>query len=748
VKRAIYASLLALISFSISFLSGCGGGSSNSNHLTTTPVVAIAATSGSPQTAGITVAFSAPLAATVTTNGSPTSGVSVTFTAPSTGASGTFANGKATETDTTNSSGVATSSTFTANTTTGAYTVSASASGATSSASFSLTNTTGPAATITASAGTPQSATVNNPFANPLSVTVVDAASNPVSGAVVTFTAPASAASGIFSDTTTNTTTATTNSNGVATAAAFTANASVGGPYTVAATVSGVTTPANFTLTNNAVAYSFYVSGLETAGNFYSLAGALQMDGNGNVLAGEQDYNDANGLTSPEPQGDTYTGGTLAINASGQGTLTLITSNSALGFNGTEVLAVQFVNANHALVVEFDGSATSSGSMDVQNLSAAPNGNYAWILSGVDPTLAPFGAGGLFSVSAGTLSNGLFDANDNGTTMTGQTFTGTVSTPDAFGRGTITGLGVVVLNYYVVGPEALRLIDVDSTDSAVGSAFGQGAGSFSATSLGSSVFGLESDSFGFLYSATGMFTTVPGSGTFQGVGDDDEEGSIVGGPTASAISGVYSMASTGYGSLTINNGGLGSVSSLGVYMTDPNLNISDPNNTAGGGGALVLDLDTSLSSGIGVIVPQTDTSSASFSGNYAFGSQDYNIVGEFDLLGQGSVTGGVLSGGGPISDPFGFYGGTDTDYSFAAMAGTATPDATNPGRYTMPLAITALTSPVNFAVVVYQASGTQLFLMDEDNFSLSLGPVEQQGSLTGVPAAKKPARKAQAKIKH
>lgn len=104
------------------------------------PTVTIAATSGSNQTATIGKAFAAPLVATVTTGGTPTSGVTVTFTAPSSGASASFAGGGATATATTNSSGVATSPMLTANSTSGAYTVTASVAGAATPANFSLTN--------------------------------------------------------------------------------------------------------------------------------------------------------------------------------------------------------------------------------------------------------------------------------------------------------------------------------------------------------------------------------------------------------------------------------------------------------------------------------------------------------------------------------------------------------------------------------------------------------------------------------
>jgi hypothetical protein len=744
-SRKAYASMLAVILLALSFLTSC-----SSSSQAAPPVVSIAATSGTPQSVTVGTPF-AVLVATVTTGGAPTSGVTVTFTAPATGAGGAFANATNTDTETTNASGVATSTTFTANTTAGAYAVTASATGASTPARFSLTNTAGAAASITTTSGTPQSVAINTAFALPLAVTVLDGYSNPVSGATVTFTAPGTGASGTFTGGT-KTETDATNASGVATSTTFTANATVGGSYTVAATVTGVATEADFNLTNTGPSsnYSFYVTGLNwDYGSFYALAGAVTIDVNGNVLAGKQDYNDAFLLTSPEPSGDTITGGTLTVNpTTGQGTLTLITDNTALGSGGTETLGVQFANTNHALVVQFDGSGTSSGSMDLQTLTSPLSGGFAFTLSG----LGSFSlvAGGVFSISGTSIQNGLIDIDDGGSVTLGTPFTGTISAPDSFGRGTITGTGIATaISYYIVGPEAIRIIDVDFDDSFVGSVFGQGAGTFDDTSLGSSVFSVESNSYGNLYAAAGMFTAVPGSGTFQGVADNDEEGVVESG---AAISGSYSIASNGYGSLTITSANLGDVSALGIYMTDPNLNLNDPNNTTSGlGGALVADLDLNVN-GTGVLTPQTDTSHHSFAGNYAFGAQDYNglsnILGwEFDFVGQVSVTGGVLSGTGLVSDPFAFFSASSANYSGVPFAGTATPDGTNAGRYTIPLNITAVAgSPVDFQVVIYQASGGQLFWMDEDNLSLFLGPIEQQGSLTGLHAARaeansKPKRK-------
>jgi len=733
--------VIATVSFSLTNSSG--------------PAASITATSGSLQDATIGTAFAAPLVATVVdANQYPVSGASVTFTAPASGASGTFANGTATETDTTNASGVATSSTFTADATPGGYTVTAAVAGVSSAADFTLTNITGALVSITATGGTPQSASVNTTFGAPLVATVLDGGQNPVSGVTVTFEVPSTGASGTFAG---GVNTATTNASGVATSASFTANGSVG-TYTVTATVASGAEPANFVLTNNPLNYAFYLSGLESidAGpNYYSVAGSVTVDGNGNVLGGEQDYNDGLGLNSPEPSPDNILPGAGALvvdPTTGQGTLTLTTDNSSLGLDGVETLAVQFVNTSHALIMQFDGSATSSGSMDMQTLSSALNdGNYAFTLSGVDVNYDSSVWGGVFSISGGGASlSGTFDLDDTGATNTptmGTAFTGTVTAPDSFGRGSITSAALgISLNYYVVGPEVLRIIDVDAGlgDAAVGSVFGQGSGTFSNTSLGNSVFAVQSNSYGSLYGAVGMFSTDAPNGTFSGVADDNEYDNATIVPAA-PIAGSYSVGDNGYGSLTITAGDLGDVSVFGIYMTDPALNLNDPNNTSDGlGGALVADLDGFTLNGTGVLVPQTNTSTASFVGNYAFGAQaDNNSRGpllgwEFDFVGQGTVSDGALSGAGLVSDPFFIFDNTPPDGTdFAKFSGTATPDPANAGRYTMSLGVTITADPA-YTTAIYQADGGQLFWLDENKNgdSVFLGMLQQQGSLGGLPAGR------------
>jgi hypothetical protein len=208
-------------------------------------VPTITATNGGGQSQMINMPFPMQLSAIVKNSmGNPVgAGVVVTFSAPTAGASGTFAGGV--NTATTNTSGVATSVTFTANSTAGNYSVTATTTGAPVPATFSLTNLPGSPFSIAAVGGTPQTTLINTAFSSPLVAVVRDSGGNPVPNAMVTFTPPASGQSGTFFG---GMNTAVTNGSGVATSMTFTANGTPGS-YNVTA-ASGAATGASFALTN------------------------------------------------------------------------------------------------------------------------------------------------------------------------------------------------------------------------------------------------------------------------------------------------------------------------------------------------------------------------------------------------------------------------------------------------------------------------------------------------------------------
>jgi hypothetical protein len=326
----------------------------------------VTATAGTPQSAAINTAFATQLQATVKDiSNNPMSGVLVTFTAPASGASGTFAGGV--NTATTNASGVATSAVFTSNAIVGSYNVVASAPNA-PSVNFALTNTAGTPATVMPTAGTPQSAAVNTAFATPLQATVKDSLNNPVSGVTVTFTAPASGASGTFAG---GVNTATTNASGVATSAVFTANTTAGGPYTVTATVAGVATPANFSLTNLAPPSFSLVQaaqGFSASGGNAITVPISTTSGNLLVIFCMNGGNNSTTVTITDSAGQTWTqtASGYASSASSNRSAMFYKPNSAAV---TSVTATWTASANNvgAIVYEIsgaDGSSPADGSVN------------------------------------------------------------------------------------------------------------------------------------------------------------------------------------------------------------------------------------------------------------------------------------------------------------------------------------------------------------------------------------------------
>ncbi|MGI8988155.1 MAG: beta strand repeat-containing protein, partial [Bryobacteraceae bacterium] len=197
-------------------------------------------------------------------------------------------------------------------------------------------DSTGCAASIAATAGTPQSAAAGTAFATALQATVRDGGNNPVNGATVTFTAPASGASGAFAGDG-NMITAQTNAAGVATAPAFTANCSLGS-YPVNATLVGLANSAAFNLTNTPgppAAVTAVSGGGQNASLGAVFANPLVAgvkDACGNPVPGANVT-----FTAPAsgPSATFGTGGTIsatvAANASGIATSPALTANGIAG---------------------------------------------------------------------------------------------------------------------------------------------------------------------------------------------------------------------------------------------------------------------------------------------------------------------------------------------------------------------------------------------------------------------------------
>jgi hypothetical protein len=216
--------------------------------------------------------------------------------------------------------------------------------------------------------------------------------------------------------------------------------------------------------------------------------------------------------------------------------------------------------------------------------------------------------------------------------------------------------------------------------------------------------------------------------------------------SAQVISGSYTLAANGYGTMTFNEDvsdpGFGDIVTVGVYAVDPTINILDPNNTtdtASAGGALLAEMDTNLA-GTGALIPQTDTTATDFTGNYAFGATGLlTTPASFDFLGEANIAAAAFSGTGALSDPFGVFtaGGEFNTVTFAA---TVTPDLVNAGRSTFsPLTLTSTafgSDDVTLDYTIYQANGAQLFMVEMDDDVESHGAIEQN-TLTASAAARR-----------
>ena len=690
----ISTSVFAVLFLLSGLLIGCGGGSSN----TVTPPPTITGTiSGNP--ASLNVGATATITETVSGDSSnagvdwtcapanscgsfnPThtaSGASTTYTAPN--AAGTV---MITATSTANGKALSTAS----------ITINAAAAVAISftdaPASLALNATANLTATVTndsTNAGVDWTCTPANACGafNP---------AHTASGSATVYTAPGAVGS-----------------------VTVTATATASSAATQSATISIATGSNVGDLSGN---YAFALTGHDASSHAYSLAGTVALDGNGHVTAGEQDYNNGHGTLSPQPSGDSITGGTYTVGSDGRGTLTLVTNNSALGTTGTENFSLVVVNGKHALLTQTDATGTASGTLDSQTIAGGLTqltGTYSFTVAGANGN-NPEVFGGLFvSNAAGAFTHVAVDSSSNGTVTKGGSNTGTYTAPDASGRGTFA-FGGDNFVYYVIGPEALRIIVVESSETDLGVAIGQGAGPFSNASLtGKFVFKNASAETGTgSYASAGMFTTDGNGNITSGFADVDEAGTV----TSAAFSGTYTLAANGYGSIALAGGTTQHVTTLGVYAIDPAINPLDPNSSTGGGGALILDLDAA-DVGSGVLLPQA--ASPTFTGNYALGYRAFTPAGvEQDATGQVAVGNGSFTGTAD-SNTLPTVGSN----LGVAVSGTFTADASHVGRFTLPLTVSIGNNPPALNFVLYQASTGDLLWVETDTTQYVSGSIEQQ----------------------
>jgi len=495
---------------------------------------------------------------------------------------------------------------------------------------------------------------------------------NPTSGASTTYTAPATVPSG-------NTVTIT------ATAAAD-SSASVMGTITITSGSTG-------TALNGQ--YVFAITGLDSSG-VYVAAGTIVADGNGNITGGEEDFCD---LANPTCLVGLLSGN-FSTGSDGRGSINITSSTI-----GSQTLELVVTSSSHALIIEFDSFATASGTLDLQDANALNasviSGGYSMTVNGIDLGLGvpnAFGAE-MTGDGSGGFDNVTLDENDEGTLITVSDTFLVQSGPDTFGRVTVSD-GSLVFGYYIVNAKALRVIELDEFFQSLGSAYTEGSGSLSVANLvGNSVFTVADQSPMGAAGVGGEFTADSSGNVSAGFMDVNDDGSASNG----SISGSALTTVGARGTFTLSGSVSSDVTSFEVYLVDPGVNILDPTQSTGGGGALLLDTDAN-EVGTGAIIPRAGSSS--FNGSYGEGLQVFDTsLDELDMTGQTTASGSSsLTGTADVNED-------GTLLPAQTLTGMFSADGSNPGRFTGSLTVGTFRT-IN--LVYYQASNSQIVVVDVD----------------------------------
>jgi hypothetical protein len=346
--------------------------------------------------------------------------------------------------------------------------------------------------------------------------------------------------------------------------------------------------------------YILQVQGVDSFLNPYQLAGAIVLDGAGNITHGEQTSN----YFSSNSTLDTNLTGNYFVGNDGRGTITINTNDNNIGGNGVETFALVFPNDNQpqnprALISQIDlgaaaTGASATGTLDLQTTPAvAPSGSYAFVMNGaaVQPKLGksspyPIAFAGIFNVSAGNVSGLSDEIYGKELTETGAPFSSTapIAAPDSFGQVILNltaGFGFhqnpinLQLTGYIVDATHIKMIESDYTTNNVNNntAFGLTGGiaigqtlpqaGFSDASLSGApyVFGITgvdlccSNTTPSTLTSAGLFTS-DGNGDFTSGFSDTflqlncaqpscKQNGITGAQISQSFTGGYSVDSTG-----------------------------------------------------------------------------------------------------------------------------------------------------------------------------------------------------------
>jgi hypothetical protein len=487
---------------------------------------------------------------------------------------------------------------------------------------------------------------------------------------------------------------------------------------------SGITNPVappsgGFSKSNLNGTYVFSVSGLDSGGFSIAMVGTLNANGNGGITGGTMDINDDN-FSAPIPNLAIGSNSSYSVGVDGRGTATLRVSTP---FGSSITLDFVLTSSSHGFVIQFDGNATGSGTLDLQTAGltqSALAGSYAFSLFGVDSAgTGNFATVGNFTLDpTGTITAGLEDFNDNGLlvfageTLGGQVILGPSATPSTL---LTTTHYAEKFDVFAIDATHLKFIEMDTLPILSGDAFSQTS---TTVPTGPLAFTLSGFIAGNPF-ASGGFMITDGAGNITGASTEDFNSNGTPGSSPS-FSGIYTAGGAGrftVGSFSNFVGG----SQFAAYPSS--------------GGLLLMEIDTS-SVGILSGAAYAQTSGAAFAASQGYGlnlsginlgaatgsSEEVDDIAEFSANSTGLTVTGLIDEnyaptGAPIFDQKlnGTYSGPDSSgrYGIVATAGNSTTSTLNGG----------------FGLAFYAVDGTTFpFIETDSNGQVATGVFVKQNS--------------------
>lgn len=452
--------------------------------------------------------------------------------------------------------------------------------------------------------------------------------------------------------------------------------------------------PINGPFSNSSLSgsYTFAFTGVNQFG-FLAVAGTFQANGSGTITGGTADINSGNGIFTNQAITGTYN-----VHNNGQGSLGLTTNA------GVFDLDFVLLSNQRALVIRFDNNSTASGVIILQDSSAfslaALAGTFAFNLSGVDVsgTGADEVSGGVFTVdSSGNLTSGVQDTNNNGSILSNVAMTpaaAAMSAP-ANGRGTLAitaGGSTLHFVYYVANANELMLLEIDSSPALGGSAFRQTStaisGSFAFTVAGASNSGVA-------IVVGGIVNTDGAGNVLNSSTEDANDGGAV--SQNVALSGTYSVAANGRGTLSLNGG----AANFAIYPSSS--------------GIQLIELDAGSVTSGAAFQQSGSFSNSTIQGNYGqnftgvvTNSAEIDSVAQFTADGGGHVSGAIdFNNGGSLSSNLALSGA----YSVSSNGRGTGVFQSNLG---------------NQNLIFYAVSTTRVLFIEVDSNLPAVGEMDQQ----------------------